>query len=119
MNLPTSPLPLELRTGLGLLVAGHYFEAHEQWEADWRALPPGDEKRAVQGLIHLAVALEHRRRGALVPAAGQWQKATLKLADGFPGAPFPVPALLAAAAPCLDAAVAGVAAPLPDLSAFR
>lgn len=116
MTLPTSPLPLVLGDGARLLVEGHWFEAHERWEADWRALPPGPEKRAVQGLIHLAVALEHRRRGSLRPAAGQWAKAKDKLGGAQLDLPLDLSALLTVVAPCLDAATEGRSAPLPDLA---
>ncbi len=63
---------------------GEYFEAHEAWEHLWRAMPPGDDKRFVQGLIQLAVSLEHARRQNPRGSAGQWAKAVDKL---FPTRP--------------------------------
>ncbi len=105
----------DLRPGARLFAEGHFFEAHEVWEANWKAMPRGEERRAVQGLIHLAVALEHRRRGSLRSAAGQWAKAKDKLANGCPAVPFDLDAVLVAVAPCLDAAGAGEAAEIPDL----
>lgn len=73
---------------LGLFNAGHYFEAHEVWEALWHHLDkrapdaerPGGDRRFVQGLIQLAVSLEHWRRGNPRGARGQWDKAREKLA---------------------------------------
>lgn len=59
--------------------AGRYFEAHEAWELLWRAMPAGSDKRFVQGLIQLAVSLEHARRGNPRGSAGQWAKAIDKL----------------------------------------
>ncbi len=59
--------------------AGRYFEAHEAWEHLWRAQPPGEEKLQVQGLIQLAVSLEHHRRGNPRGRDGQWAKALAKL----------------------------------------
>jgi hypothetical protein len=51
--------------GIALFNAHRFFEAHEVWEAVWRPLPyPADvHKRFYQGLIQMAVALEHFRRG--------------------------------------------------------
>jgi len=104
-----------LAAGARWLARGDGFHAHEAWEDAWRPLPPGGERRALQGLIHLAVALEHRRRGSLRSAAGQWAKAQLKLADGVPWAGFPLARLVGAVAPCLDAAGQGETVALPDL----
>lgn len=108
----------ELTEGRRLLAAGDGFGAHEVWEDRWRPLAPGPEKLALQGLIQLAVALEHRRRGNLRGAAGQWAKARAKLEFGLPWPGIPLGELLAAVAPCLDAATRGEAAPLPDLGWF-
>jgi hypothetical protein len=85
---------------------GRYFEAHEVWEDAWRPLPRGDERTFLQGLIHLAVALEHHRRGNPRGARGQREKAGVKLAfeGGNPG--VDVGATLAGA----DAVLAGAAA---------
>ncbi|GDX78496.1 hypothetical protein LBMAG42_03070 [Deltaproteobacteria bacterium] len=109
----------DLRPGARLFAAGHFFEAHEVWEADWKTLPMGPERRAIQGLIHLAVALEHRRRGSLRSAAGQWAKAKDKLVNGCPGVPFDLTAVLLAVAPCLDAAERGEMADIPSLSRYN
>lgn len=106
----------DLGPGAQLLATARFFEAHEVWEECWREMPHGEHRRAVQGLIHLAVALEHRRRGNLRSAAGQWKKSQDKLAHGCAGAPFDVAAVLRAVAPCLDAATRAEAAPVPDLA---
>ena len=66
--------------GIALFQAGHYFETHEVLELAWRATPPGDRKQFLQGLIQLAVSLEHWRRGNPRGAQGQWEKARAKLA---------------------------------------
>ena len=105
----------DLAVGARWLARGDGFHAHEAWEDRWRPLPRGAERRALQGLIHLAVAVEHRRRGNLRSAAGQWAKARLKLAGGVPWAGFPLVRLVEAVAPCLDAAERGEAVGLPDL----
>ncbi len=111
-----SPDPAALLAGRAHLARGEGFEAHEVWEDAWRPMPRGREKLALQGLIQLAVALEHRRRGNPRGAAGQWAKASDKLAAGLPWPLLDLDRLLAAVAPCLDAATRGELAPLPDLS---
>lgn len=65
--------------GIALFQAGHYFETHEVLELAWRACPAGDVKQFLQGLIQLAVSLEHWRRGNPRGARGQWEKARAKL----------------------------------------
>lgn len=65
--------------GVELFQSGHYFEAHEVLELAWRAEPPGPWKQFLQGLIQLAVSLEHWRRRNARGARGQWEKARTKL----------------------------------------
>jgi hypothetical protein len=50
--------------GAELFNAREYFDAHEVWEDVWRAAP-AEEKRFLQGLIQVAVALHHHTRGNL------------------------------------------------------
>ncbi|MEX0887514.1 MAG: DUF309 domain-containing protein [Phycisphaeraceae bacterium] len=65
----TTPPPLNddqqqrFERGIAQFNAGGWFEAHETWESLWLDLPHGPRRRFVQGLIQLAVALEHTRRG--------------------------------------------------------
>ena len=71
---------------MALFQAGAWFEAHEILERLWRGLERGSEAhRLTQGLIQLAVGLEHLRRGNPRGARGQWQKAEAKL-EGLPDA---------------------------------
>ena len=65
--------------GVTLFQVGRYFEAHEVLELAWRATPPGDHRQFLQGLIQLAVSLEHWRRGNPRGARGQWEKGRAKL----------------------------------------
>lgn len=51
--------------GVELLNSAHFFEAHEVLEDAWRAAPDA-ERRFLQGLIQIAVALHHHSRGNLV-----------------------------------------------------
>ena len=53
--------PAYLR-GLELLNQGQYFAAHESLEEVWRTMT-GQERRFVQGLIQVSVALYHHRAG--------------------------------------------------------
>jgi hypothetical protein len=70
-------------TGIRLFQERHWFECHEVLELLWRETPRGRTRDFLQGLIQLAVSLEHWRRGNPRGAAGQWQKATARLA-GLP-----------------------------------
>lgn len=47
-------------------------------------MPPGDDRLFLQGLIQLAVALEHHRRGNPRGSAGQRTKAEAKLRPACP-----------------------------------
>lgn len=59
--------------------AGEWFEAHEVWELLWRPMPAGADRLFVQGLIQLAVSLEHHRRANPRGSLGQRTKAEAKL----------------------------------------
>jgi uncharacterized protein len=50
------------RKGIALFNARNYFEAHEVWEELW-LVEPEPEKTFLQGLIQLAAACHHHRRG--------------------------------------------------------
>ncbi|MFC6591758.1 DUF309 domain-containing protein [Deinococcus lacus] len=66
MNEPLGPEATQvLRRGQALFEAGHWWEAHEAWEAAW--LPAtGTQKSFFQALILLAAALHKRwRHGSL------------------------------------------------------
>lgn len=76
MSVSTEPA---FREGIHLFDAGEWFEAHEVWELLWRPMPVGPERVFVQGLIQLAVSLEHHRRGNPRGSAGQRAKAEAKL----------------------------------------
>jgi predicted metal-dependent hydrolase len=69
--------------GIALFREGRWFEAHEALEELWRATPHGEERVYLQGLIQLAVCLEHWRRGNPRGARGQLEKARSRL-DGLP-----------------------------------
>jgi uncharacterized protein len=52
-----------LHEGLIFFDAGRYFDAHEAWEALWKATPPGPARLFYQGLIQGAVGLHHYSKG--------------------------------------------------------
>jgi predicted metal-dependent hydrolase len=54
--------PSDLSHGVALFNRGAFFEAHEALEDVWRAAPAAD-KKFLQGLIQVAVALHHHGNG--------------------------------------------------------
>ncbi|HXW99622.1 MAG TPA: DUF309 domain-containing protein [Candidatus Acidoferrales bacterium] len=50
--------------GIALFNRADFFAAHEELEQVWRAAPPA-ERRFLQGLIQVAVALHHHSTGNL------------------------------------------------------
>lgn len=68
--------------GIALFNSGEWFEAHEVWEDIWHDAG-GDKKRFYQGLIQLAVTIEHIRRGNPRGVVQVYQSATSKF-DGLP-----------------------------------
>jgi predicted metal-dependent hydrolase len=71
--------------GLTQFTDGHYFDAHETWEALWITLPNGptpqqrNERLFVQACIQLAVALHHHDQGNPTGARNLLAKAGQKL----------------------------------------
>ncbi|MBZ5599857.1 MAG: DUF309 domain-containing protein [Acidobacteriia bacterium] len=70
------------RRGVDLFNSAEFFDAHEVLEDVWRAAPPA-ERKFLQGLIQVAVALHHHTRGNLVGARSLLQRAAKNLA-GYP-----------------------------------
>ncbi|MCS7007336.1 MAG: DUF309 domain-containing protein [Thermoleophilia bacterium] len=68
-----------LARGLELIAEGAYFEAHEELEEEWRRAPP-EERDFLQGLVHVAVAWHHARRGGRAGCERQLEKAMRRLA---------------------------------------
>jgi uncharacterized protein len=69
--------------GLALARAGSFFEAHEAFEAAWRACAT-DERDFFQGLVHVVVSAYQRGRGRPVAAESQRLKALRRLAAFAP-----------------------------------
>jgi predicted metal-dependent hydrolase len=69
--------------GLALARRGDYFEAHEAFEAAWRACAD-DERDFFQGLVHVVVSAYQLGRGRPVAAERQRVKALRRLAAFAP-----------------------------------
>jgi predicted metal-dependent hydrolase len=68
--------------GVELFNNAEFFDAHEVLEEVWRAAPPA-EKKFLQGLIQVAVALHHHTRGNLAGARSLMKRAAKNL-GGYP-----------------------------------
>jgi predicted metal-dependent hydrolase len=68
-----------LARGLELIAEGAYFEAHEEFEEEWRTAPP-HERDFLQGLVHVVVAWHHAGRGGRAGCERQLEKAARRLA---------------------------------------
>jgi predicted metal-dependent hydrolase len=66
--------------GAALFNRAEFFEAHEVWEDVWRASPP-EQKKFVQGLIQISVALHHYSTNNLAGAQSLLRRGTRNLAD--------------------------------------
>jgi hypothetical protein len=60
-----------------------FFESHESWELIWLPAPEPD-KTFLQGIIQVAAALHHFRRGNLGGARSLLRRGVKKM-EGFPG----------------------------------
>ena len=64
--------------GIKLFNSEAYFEAHEVLEDVWRSAP-AEEKKFLQGLIQVAVALHHHHKGNVVGARSLLARASRNL----------------------------------------
>ena len=77
----------QYREGVELFNRAAFFEAHEALEDVWRAAPR-PEKKFLQGLIQVAVALHHHGNGNLSGARSVLRRASRNLSlypEGFGG----------------------------------
>ena len=88
-------LPDPYREGLRLFNRAEFFAAHEVLEDVWRGAPPA-ERRFLQGLIQVAVALHHHSTGNLAGCRSVLGRACRNLA-AYPAehGGLDLPALLA------------------------
>lgn len=77
----------QCREGIELFNRAEFFEAHESLEDVWRAAPLA-EKKFLQGLIQVAVALHHFRNGNRAGAQSVLRRAFRNISlypEGFGG----------------------------------
>jgi hypothetical protein len=74
------PLDTEIayREGLRLFNEGHYWHAHEQWEACW-LVATGDDARFYKAIIQAAAALVKWQQGNRRGLALNWAKSRARL----------------------------------------
>ena len=72
----------DLAEGLRCYRGGRFYDAHEHWEDAWRACG-GPEKRFLQALIQIAVAMHHFQHGNRIGAASLLARALRRLEE-FP-----------------------------------
>ena len=80
-------LPDNLGHGIALFNRADFFDAHEALEDIWRAAP-GPEKKFLQGLIQVAVALYHHGNGNVIGARSVLRRGFRNLSrypEGFGG----------------------------------
>lgn len=75
-----------LQRGVELYRAGRYFDCHEAFEEVWRSSTP-EPKDLLQGLIQIAVAVYHFRRGKPAVSARVMAKGRRRVE------PYPSPTL--------------------------
>ena len=73
-----STVPGHYQDGLRLARGGSFFEAHEAFEAAWRACDTA-ERDFFQGLVHVVVSAYQAERGKPVAAERQRVKAITRL----------------------------------------
>jgi predicted metal-dependent hydrolase len=71
------------QTGVELIRAGAYFEAHEELELAWRAADR-EERDFFQGLVHVTVAWYQAGRGRRIGCSRQLEKAARRLGPYAP-----------------------------------
>ena len=70
-------------SGLELMRAGSYFEAHEELELAWRGAA-AEERDFFQGLVHVTVAWYQAGRGNVTGCGRQLEKAARRLGPYAP-----------------------------------
>lgn len=81
---PSAPPERALRHGVDLLNHGCHWEAHEAWEALWRASGPGQARDLLQGIIQIAAARFARAEGRAAAAARLTRRGLARLRPPFP-----------------------------------
>ncbi len=76
-----------LDRGINLFNQQQYFEAHEEWEQEWRLMTEGEEKTFFQGLILAAAAFLHYTRRECVGSTVLLNRSLSCLRAGMDGHP--------------------------------
>ena len=82
MSSRPEPAPA-IERGVALFNAHEFWHAHEAWEELWLA-SEGDRRQFLQGLIQLAAAYHHVKRGTSPRGAVRLFDAALKRLEPFP-----------------------------------
>lgn len=69
----------QFHEGIRLFNSAHFFEAHEALEDVWRGAPER-QRKFLQGLIQIAVALHHHSKGNLIGCRSLLQRGVRNLA---------------------------------------
>jgi predicted metal-dependent hydrolase len=76
-----------LDRGINLFNDQRFFEAHEEWEQEWRLMKEGEDKTFFQGLIYAAASFLHytRRECAGATELLNWSLSSLRAGmEGHP-----------------------------------
>jgi len=74
-----------LDRGINLFNEQRFFEAHEEWEEEWRLMPEGGDRTFFQGLIYAAAAFLHYTRRECAGAKELLSRSLSPLRDGMDG----------------------------------
>jgi uncharacterized protein len=80
-------LPSNIKEGIEIFNRAEFFDAHEVLEDVWRAAPE-EEKKFLQGIIQIAVALYHHGNGNSIGACSVLRRAFRNLSrypEGYGG----------------------------------
>jgi predicted metal-dependent hydrolase len=76
-----------LDRGINLFNEQRFFEAHEEWEQEWRLMTEGEDKTFFQGLIYAAAAFHHYTRHECAGAKELLSRSLSSLRAGMDGHP--------------------------------
>lgn len=79
MTSPKAPSEADIRHAQALFNEGSFFECHEALEILWKRTEDPDLRLLLQAMIHVAVALHHRKEGNLNGFENQVRKGLIKL----------------------------------------
>jgi predicted metal-dependent hydrolase len=76
-----------LERGINLFNEQRFFEAHEEWEQEWRLMTADGDKTFFQGLIYAAAAFVHYTRREYAGAKELLNRSLSSLRAGMDGHP--------------------------------